>query len=507
VTSLGISRPQLILALLMLAPLLPAVTSNAAAQPASAQAASLSPSAQASAPTPRTAPSAPAAQPRPASRGLAQLSDDFGALVSTISPSVVQIVAIGYGGITAEGESTGASITRQRAAGGSGVILHSDGYIVTNAHVVAYARRVRVTVPTLPPTGHSIVRPAGRTRDAIIVGLDRETDLAVLKIDEKGLPALPLADSDQLRQGHLVLAFGSPLGLENSVTLGVVSAIGRQRAPEDPMVYVQTDAPINPGNSGGPLVDAAGRVVGINTHILSQSGGSEGIGFAVPSNIVRTVFEQLRTTGRVRRGTLGVLTQTITPLLAQGLGLSRTGGVIISDVAPGGPGARAGLTAGDVVMTLDGRAMENARQFEVNIYRGRVGDIVTLEVQRGSETVKTTAAIAERPDDPARFAELVDAKQNLIARLGILAVGVDPTVAARLPQMRAPSGVLVAGLLADAPAGQGLAAGDIIVAMNDAPVTSLADLRAKVDALPSGAACVLRVQRGEVLVYVALELE
>jgi serine protease Do len=482
------------LALLMLAPLLPAATPNASAQPPAT-------------PAPRTAPPAPASQPRPASKGLAQLSDDFGSLVSTVAPSVVQIMAIGYGGITAEGESTGASITRQRAAGGSGVILHSDGYIVTNAHVVAYARRVRVTLPTPSATGASIVRPAGRTREATIVGLDRETDLAVLKIDEKGLPALPLGDSDQLRQGHLVLAFGSPLGLENSVTLGVVSAVGRQRAPEDTMVYVQTDAPINPGNSGGPLVDAAGRVVGINTHILSQSGGSEGIGFAVPSNIVRTVFDQLRTTGRVRRGTLGVLTQSITPVLAQGLGLSRTSGVLISDVAPGGPGDRAGLKSGDVVLTLDGRPMENARQFEVNVYRGRVGDIVTLEMQRGSDKLKTTAAIAERPDDPARFAELVDPKQNLIARLGILAVGVDPDVAARLPQMRAPNGVLVAGLLADAPASQGLQAGDIVIALNGAPVMSLADLRAKVDALPSGAACVLQVQRGIVLLYVALELE
>jgi serine protease Do len=452
-------------------------------------------------------PQAQAPQTRAATRGLAQLSDEFGALVSNVAPSVVQIVAIGYGGITPEGESNGASIVRQRAAGGSGVILNADGYIVTNAHVVAYARRVRVTLPTPSSAGLSIVRPTGRTLDATIVGIDRETDLAVLKIDAKGLPALQLADSDHLRQGHLVLAFGSPLGLDNSVTLGVVSAVGRQRAPEDPMVYVQTDAPINPGNSGGPLVDTSGRVIGINTHILSQSGGSEGIGFAVPSNIVRTVFEQLRTTGRVRRGTLGVLTQTITPVIAQGLSLSRPSGVIISDVAPSGPGDRAGLESGDVVLTLDGRPMENARQFEVNIYRGRVGDIVTLEVLRGSEKVKTTAAIAERPDDPARFAELVDAKQNLIARLGILAVGVDPTVAARLPQMRATAGVLIAGLLADAPAAQGLQAGDIVIALNGAPVTSLADLRTKIDAIASGGACVLQVQRGDILIYVALELE
>ena len=474
----------------MLSLVAPAFTAATAAQP--------------SAPAPQPRPAAPAS---PATKGLAQLSDEFGSLVTSVGPSVVQIVAIGYGGITPEGETTGTSVVRQRAAGGSGVILHPDGYIVTNAHVVAYARRVRVTVPTLSISSTSIVRPAGRTRDATIVGIDRETDLAVLKIDEKGLPALPLGDSDRLRQGNLVLAFGSPLGLENSVTLGVVSAVGRQRAPEDPMVYVQTDAPINPGNSGGPLVDTAGRVIGINTHILSQSGGSEGIGFAVPSNIVRTVFEQLRTTGRVRRGTLGVLTQTITPVIAQGLGLSRSSGVIISDVVPNGPGARAELKPGDVVLSLDGRPMENARQFEVNVYRGRVGDIVTLEVLRGKETVKTTAAIVERPDDPARFAELVDTKQNLVARLGILGVGVDPNVAAQLPQMRAPSGVLVAGLLADAPAGQGLQAGDILIALNGAPVTSLEDLRTRIDAIPAGGACVLQVQRAATLIYVALELE
>jgi serine protease Do len=460
----------------------------------------------------------PAAQTpsRPGRQGLTQISEDFGTLVSTVSPSVVQILATGYGSGAAASQGDGAGsgqtgvVSRQRA-GGSGVILDADGYIITNAHVVSSARRVRVMLPpprVTTPAGHSIVRPAGRPRDATIVGLDRETDLALLKIDEKGLPALPLADSDDVRQGHLVMAFGSPLGLENSVTLGVVSAVGRQRAPEDPMVYVQTDASINPGNSGGPLVDASGRVVGINTYILSQSGGNEGVGFAVPSNIVRTVFEQLKATGRVRRGTLGVLSQTITPVMGDGLGLGRTSGVILADVAEGGPGAAAGLRPGDIVLSLDGRPMENARQFEVNLYARRIGDTVALDVLRGGEAVRTTAAIAERPDDPARFAALVDPKDNLIARLGILAIGIDPAVAVRLPQLRAAGGVLVAGLIADASGGQdGLGAGDVIIAINGAPVSALADLRAKVDALPAGAACVLQVQRAQLLVYVILELD
>src|SRR5262249_13355750 len=163
-------------------------------------------------------------------------------------------------------------------------------YILTNAHVVEGAEKIRVMLPSMPqgdPALHSIVRPQGREVDAEIAGIDRETDLAVLRITEKNLAALAFGDSDQLRRGEIVFAFGRPLGLEESVTMGIVSALGRQRGPEDPMVFVQTDAPINPGNSGGPLIDTDGKVVGVNTFILSQSGGNEGIGFAVPSNIAR----------------------------------------------------------------------------------------------------------------------------------------------------------------------------------------------------------------------------
>ncbi len=201
-------------------------------------------------------------------------------------------------------------------ATGSGVIVDAEGWIVTNAHVVENARSVRVDLlqPAVPAAGGSILRPRSRRLDARLVGLDRETDIAVLKVEERGLPALELGDSESLRQGQLVMAFGSPLGLENSASLGVVSAVARQLKPDDPMIYVQTDASINPGNSGGPLVDAEGRMVGLNTMILSQSGGNEGIGFAAPSHIVRSVYEQLRTSGRVRRGVIGVRAQTITPV-------------------------------------------------------------------------------------------------------------------------------------------------------------------------------------------------
>ena len=220
---------------------------------------------------------------------------------------------------------------------GSGAIVDADGYIVTNAHVVENATRLEVELSSATSgvaTGRSIVKRRGRIVPARIVAIDHETDLAVIKIETSGLPTLRFGDSDLLRPGQIVMAFGSPLGLDSSVTMGVVSAVARQLQPDDPMIYIQTDAPINPGNSGGPLIDTEGRLVGINTLIFTQGGGSEGIGFAAPSNIVRNVFTQIRKSGHVLRGEIGITAQTITPLLAEALQLSGEGGVIVSDVDP-----------------------------------------------------------------------------------------------------------------------------------------------------------------------------
>ena len=196
------------------------------------------------------------------------------------------------------------------------------------------------------------------------------------------------------------MAFGSPLGLATSVSMGVVSAVARQPRADDPMIYIQTDATINPSNSDGPLVDADGRVVWISAFILSQSGGSDGIGFAVPSNIVRTVYEQLREFGRVRRGEIDVLAQTITREMARGLGLPQTWGVLLSDVYPRGPAARVGLAVGDVVLTLDGKPMENARQFQVDLYPRRVGELVELVVLRDGTRLTFTVARSTVPATP-----------------------------------------------------------------------------------------------------------
>jgi serine protease Do len=448
---------------------------------------------------------APAAAP-PAD--LAALRRGLEALTDRVSPAVVQVLVSAYA--PAEGPSAAGLLARARGMG-SGVILDPAGYVVTNAHVVEGARRVQVALAAPrggDAAGRSVLRAPGRLLGARVVGVDRETDLAVLKVEETGLPVLELGDSEALRQGELVMAFGSPLGLEGSVSLGVVSAVARQLRPEDRMIYVQTDAAVNPGNSGGPLVDVEGRVVGINTLIASQSGGHEGVSFAAPSNIVRTVFDQIRRTGRVRRGEIGARAQTVTPPLAAGLGLARDRGVVLSDVRPGGPAAEAGLRAGDIVLALDGKPMENARQLDVNLYQRPAGQAVTLDVLRGAERLTRRVEVAERAFDLARVAALVTPEKNVVVPLGILALDLDAQTAVMLPGLRAAAGVVVAGTAADAPAGpEPLQPGDVIYTLNQEPVPSLARLRERLAALPPGAPIVLHVERAGELRFLTFERE
>src|SRR5437867_6110020 len=292
---------------------------------------------------------------------LRKLNQSVDALIKKVSPSVVQILVTGYGPLE-EGErgSTNAVIGRQRAIG-SGFIIDSGGYIMTNAHVVNGAQRVQVVLPA--SNVDDAVEAALSTRTNVlparIVGVSREVDLAVIKVDAGKLPALALGSYRKLGQGELVFAFGSPEGLRNTVTMGVVPAGARQTDPDSPLVYIQTDAPINPGNSGGPLVNVNGEVVGVNTFILSQSGGNEGLGFAIPSAMVNIAFQQLSKFGHLHRTEIGIGIQTITPTLAAALNLPRKYGVVISDVLPGSPAEAAGVQIGDVLAAVDGRAADN----------------------------------------------------------------------------------------------------------------------------------------------------
>jgi serine protease Do len=448
------------------------------------------------------APAAAQAKPPAAPPDLAALDAGLEELSRRVAPSVVQVTAQGYA-------SAPGTLLARAEASGSGVVVDPEGWIVTNAHVVENARRVRVDLmPPRTETGGSILRPRSRRLPARVVGLDRETDVAVLKVDLAGLPALPFGDSEAIHQGQVVLAFGSPLGLENSASLGVVSAVARQVEPDDPMIYVQTDASINPGNSGGPLVDTAGRMVGLNTAILSRSGGSEGIGLAAPGNIVRSVYEQIRKTGRVRRGVIGVRAQTITAPLAAGLSLGSDRGVVLSDVLPGGPGASAGLRPGDVVVALDGKPMENARQLDVNLYRRAPGETVTLSVRRGPEPLDVAVAVVERPEDLDRFAARVTPERNLVSRLGVLGLELDDDLRRSLGPLRGREGVLVAARAAGAAAPEGeLRPGDVVYAANGVSVRGLAELRAAVARAGAGEPLVLHVERDGRLLYVVVEAE
>jgi serine protease Do len=439
---------------------------------------------------------------------LRQVSRTLEALSDRVGPAVVQVFAVGYGSPSDASEER--SLLTQQRNTGSGVILDADGYIVTNAHVVQGAYRVQVQLAApRPSNARSILGPRPRIVGAQIVAIDEETDLSVLKVDEKALPALELADSDAVRPGQLVLAFGSPLGLDSSVTLGVVSAVARQLEPDDPMIYIQTDASINPGNSGGPLVDTDGRVVGINTLILSQSGGNEGLGFAAPSNIVRNIFDQVRKFGRVRRGEIGVRAQTITPSLAEGLKLPRAWGVVLGDVSPDGPAAGAGLEAGDIVAALDGKPMENGRQLQVNLYGRAIGEVVRLQILRGARTLEIPVTVIERGDDPDRFAGMVRPEEHLVKRLGILGLTFTEPLSALLPDLRVPSGVVVAAAARTGPpAWEGeLQPGDVIHAVNRIAVKDMSTLRAAIDELKVGDALVLGIEREGQMLFLGGRVE
>jgi serine protease Do len=441
---------------------------------------------------------------------LQELSDSFEELADRVNPAVVEIFTTGF--VPVSGLVSSKKLFTKETRSGSGVIVDSEGYIITNAHVVIGASKVQVRFASRqgPDGDHqSILKPQGELLGAQIVGLDRETDLAVLKTMKKGLPFLPLGDSDDVKQGQMVFAFGSPRGLENSVSIGVVSATARQLREEDPMIYIQTDAPINPGNSGGPLVNAKGEAIGINTMIVSGSGGSEGLGFAAPSNIVRYVYEQIRKTGRVQRGNIGARAQTITPLLAAGLGLSRDWGVLLSDVYPFGPAAGAGLQMGDMVITLDGKVMENGRQFRVNLYRHSIGETVDIEVMRGSQKLTFRVPVSDDMNDPNRFASMVRPEDNLIQPLGILAIELDLRVQTLLPGLRTREGAVVAARSVESPMIEslGLLPGDVIFLLNQSPITGLSDLRAAAGKLQPGDTAVFHIERQRQLMYVAVRIE
>lgn len=393
---------------------------------------------------------------------------------------------------------------------GSGAIVDPDGYIMTNAHVVEGAESIMVR---LSPKGAGTIRGTlaqfyAQPRKATLVGSFKQGDLALLKIAGTGLPALPFADYRNLRQGEVVFTLGSPEGLFNSMSMGIVSSIARQPDPDSPWIYIQTDAPINPGDSGGPLVNSAGQIVGLNTFIVSQSGGSEGIGFAIPSLLVQWVYQQLRKYGHVHRPIMGLGVQAITPALAAALKLSRSSGIVVSDVLPGSPAASAGVKINDVLLSMDRIPLDNVAAMLGATMRYGGGHAIRLQVLRGAQTLTFDVTPVEAPDEPDRLTEILGHATTAIPRLGILAFSLDRRTASLVGNLRIPSGVLVAARLDEPGAvNTGLQASDVIHGINGMQIENVEELRSQLAQLRRGDPVALQIERGGRLQYVAFLLE
>jgi serine protease Do len=463
-------------------------------------------------PTPASKPAPEKPQPKPddsatSSVALLQINNALEGLAAKVGPAVVQILVTGYGPLHEDNRTQTALIVRQHAVG-SGVIVDSNGYIMTNAHVVEGAQRIRVALPLPTDTGRAVAIGKRRILEARLLGVHKESDLALLKIDEKDLSTLPLLTQQRPRVGQLVFAIGSPEGLQNSVTMGVISAVFRQPDPTKPMAYIQTDAPINPGNSGGPLVDMNGSVVGINTFILSQGGGSEGLGFAIPARIVDFVYQSLRKRGHVHRVEIGAVAQEITPTLADGLQLAQHWGVIFADVKPDGPAAAAGLQIQDIVITADDRRIETLPQLSSALYLHRLDQVLKLEILRGNQKKTLYIPAIEHRDHMEQLFDAADPEKSLVPHLGILAIDFTPELRHQLDSLRIPSGVIVLGRAADLiTPDTGLQTGDVIHALNTTPVPDMATLRTAVLNLKTGDPVVIQVERADGLTYLSFEME
>jgi serine protease Do len=446
------------------------------------------------------------AQPDDA-RALSEMSRQAEQLSESVREAVVQIKVQRVVGL--QGLGAGSTRPSERRGSGSGFFVDESEYVVTNAHVVDGAQEVwvqRASPPPPAPGEASILRESGRHLRASVVGIDRETDVALLKVPGSRYPTLSFGNSDRLHRGQVVFAFGGPMGLENTMTMGIVSATARQFEEGDPMIYVQTDAPINPGSSGGPLVNAEGEVVGLNTLNVTKSGGSQGLGFAGPSNIVKYVVQQLREHGTVRRGVIGAHAQTIGPELAEALDLSRSYRVVLSDVYPGSPAEQAGLRPGDVITHLNGERMHNGHELDVNLYP-ELGSIATLSVVRGDSTFETGVRVVRERDASSQFSGTVDPSKHLVSRFGILGLPLREETSPRGAFRRLPSGVVVfSSNRPPAPWGDQLRRGDVIYTVQGQRVAGPDELRSVLDGRGTDRV-VAHVYREGRLEYLVLPIE
>ena len=439
---------------------------------------------------------------------LEQINNSLKKLADRVAPAVPEIKVVSYGAADEDDQDggTAGSIVKQHLTG-AGVIVDADGYILTNAHLINGAIRVQVVLnrkrnPDAPV--RSLLDSSGRVFDATIVGADEESDLAVLKIDASALPTLKFGNYENLRQGQLVIAFGSPLGLNNVATIGIVSSVARQIDPDSAAVYIQTDAAVNPGNSGGALVDIDGNLVGINTAMLN----GQRLGLAIPSDTVQFVYEQIRNSGRVLQGDIGIGVQTITANMAAGLHLAKETGVLVSDVRPGLPADAAGIHPEDIVASVDQQVVGSALQFITLIKHKKPGEGVSLRLLRGKNIFNVSVAVVQKREDLDPIKQPGDVERHLLRALDVVALDIDSHVAETLPGIRQRSGVLVTGKCASRVGmDSALRVGDVIHAINGTSVSSLADIRSLIARLPTGSPVVMRVERDKGFLYVVSEVE
>jgi len=377
---------------------------------------------------------------------------------------------------------------------GTGFLISSDGYIVTNHHVVGEADQVNVTLSD------------GRKFEARIVGTDPQTEIALVKVEATGLPSLQFADSDQVRVGEWVLAIGNPFGLSHSVTSGIISARGRADVGiVDYADFIQTDAAINPGNSGGPLLNMRGEVVGVNTAILSRTGGSNGVGFAIPVNMVKHVSGQLREHGAVSRGHLGIAIQDLTPEIASWFGVGQSRGILIAEVVEGSPAERAGLQRDDVIVGVDGQPVDDAGGFRSRIATTDAGKLLDLEIIRAGERINKQVEVG------AKATEIVASNKNGKegdggARLGVSLQPLTGDVARELGY-EGSEGVVVADVVPGSPAHRaGLRPGALITEVNRKQARDPKDVQAAVKESADQGTVLLRVREGNASRYVAVKI-
>jgi serine protease Do len=371
---------------------------------------------------------------------------------------------------------------------GSGFLIRADGYVVTNNHVVDGATEITVKLSD------------GRKFPAKVIGRDKKTDLALLKINASGLPTVAFGDSEALQVGEPVMAIGNPFGLEGTVTTGIVSAKGRVIGEGPYDSFIQTDASINPGNSGGPLVNASGQVVGIDTAIYSsQGGGSVGIGFAIPINLAKTILPQLEARGQVTRGWLGVNIQPVTPDLAKAMQLPKMEGALVAQVLPDSPAITAGVQAGDVIVAFAGHAIVKAGDLPGLVAATPIGTTASFQVLRDGKPVTLTATITEL-SEPAQLAEATPTREDL----GLTVQPLTPSLARQLG-VPDKAGLVVAGVTEGSPAAEaGIQQGDVLVQVNRKGVRNLAELRQALAAQKAGAPTLVQLRRKDASLFVAI---